>query len=69
MALYADGTTNTVYRPLPTTASFVHSHKDIVDCSFVLAVQVFLYLSNRCFALDGIWILDTHAQRKQRTTY
>jgi len=59
MALYADGTTNTVYKPLPTTASFVHSH----------AVQVFLYLSNRCFALDGIWILDTHAQRKQRTTY
>jgi hypothetical protein len=68
MALYANGTSNTAYKPLPTTGSLVYSHKDIVDCSFVLAVQVFLYLSNHCFALDRIWILDTHAQRKQGTT-
>ena len=68
MALYANGTRSTAYKPLPTTGSLVYFHKDIVDCSFVLAVQVFLYLSNHCFTLDGIWILDTHAQRKQRTT-
>jgi hypothetical protein len=68
MALYGGRTTNTADKPSSTTGSFGPSHKDIVDCFFVLAVHGFLYLSIRSFASDGIWLLDTHEQRKQRTT-
>jgi hypothetical protein len=68
MALYGGRTTNTAYKQSSTTGPFSPSHKDIVYCFFVLAVHVVLYLRSRCFALDGIWILDTHEQRKQRTT-
>jgi hypothetical protein len=68
MALHAHKTTITAYKALSTIGSFGPSHKDIVDCFFVLAVHGFLYLSIRPFALDGIWLIDTHEQRKQRTT-
>jgi hypothetical protein len=35
MACIWERTRNTVYKPLPTTMFFVHSHNPIVTCCFV----------------------------------
>jgi hypothetical protein len=66
MALYADATTNTEYKPLLTPGSFVHPHKNIMNRSFVLAVQVsYIFTTAASLWMGSGFSTHTHIESKE----
>jgi hypothetical protein len=69
MAFYADATTNTEYKPLLTPRSFVHPHKNIMNRSFVLAVQVsYIFPTAASLWMGSGFSARTHSESKELLT-